>query len=102
MVKLLFIAEPTGTVAWHDPTGRMVVWSWIIGAAVAGLCSSLAWGLVDAGAGGVGLAILADSRIGALISAIVPAILTWRWCRTSLLGGMPSIGGRRESAIGRD
>ena len=95
MVKLLFLAEPTGGVAWHDPTGRMVVWSWIIGAAVAGLFASLAWWLVGSGAsGGLGLAIAEDNRIGALVSAIVPAILTWRWCRTSMLGRTPSVGPR--------
>ena len=87
MVKLLFMAEPTGTVDWHDPTGRMVVWSWIIGAAVVGLCSALAWWLVGSGAsGGPALAILEDNRIGALVGAIVPSILTWRWCRAAMLG----------------
>jgi hypothetical protein len=77
MVRLLFIPE---AVAAYDLTGRVVVWSWLIGAAIAWLCSSLAaWLLGFWEGGGLALAIVADFPTCALASAIVPAILTWRW-----------------------
>jgi hypothetical protein len=76
MMKLLFISESVGP---YTPAGRVVVWSWLIGAAVAWLCWTLAGWLLGREGGSVGLVILADFPVAALASAIVPAVLTWRW-----------------------
>lgn len=84
MVRLLFIPDPIRGVDWHAPSGRAVIWSWILGGAAAWLCWSLAgWlgGFWEGG--GIGLAIVADLTVCALAGAIVPAILSWRWYRIS-------------------
>jgi hypothetical protein len=81
MIKLYTLApDPVGR---YCPTGGVVAWSWLIGAAVAWLVSSLAgWSLISAG-GSVGLAILADFPVSALACAIAPAVLTWRWASSA-------------------
>ncbi|HSH75033.1 MAG TPA: hypothetical protein VLA09_05100 [Longimicrobiales bacterium] len=84
MTRLLFIPEPIRGVDWLDPSGRAVIWSWIIAAAAAWLCGSLAGrfsGFWEGG--GVVLAMLEDLLFCAVAAAIVPAILTWRWYRTA-------------------
>jgi hypothetical protein len=83
MVKLLFTPEPIRGVDWYDPSGRAVVWSWLLGAAAAWVCWHIAGWLGGFWkGGGVGLAMVADLTVCALVGAIVPAVLTWRWYRT--------------------
>jgi len=82
VVKLLFTPEPIRGIDWHNPSGRAVVWSWVLGAASAWICSTLAgWLSASWEGGGLGLAMVADLTLCALAVAIAPAILTWRWHR---------------------
>jgi hypothetical protein len=82
--RLLFIPEPAGVINWYDPTGWVVAWSWLFGAAAAWLCTSVAQRLLGFWeGGGLGLELVADLPISALACAIIPAVLTWRWCRTA-------------------
>lgn len=74
--------EPRG-INWQRPTGREVVWSWIIGALIAWLAgtSAVSFYIFDEGEL-VGSTLSVVFGVPALAGIVVPTVLTHRWWRS--------------------